>query len=331
MPVTSGLQSRWLLIPRSFKSGLVLSVVALITAACSGSLTHRPATRILSGGAVPLTVVNSGYAVRAYTRVTINGRTYFFVVDTGAARTVVTPQTASALGLPKHGARLKERSIGCAGSAQPVLISHWRLGGIRLPPTVVAESNIHLDGQKVDGQPVVGLLGSDVLRQFGRATFQFHQHRMILGETAPMGGKAVNFTALHTATGAYAELVRVKINGKPVRLLVDTGAGLTFIDAPSARLLRLQRLGWSGRINSVNGCTVPAHSVLIKQWTMGDLTIPATYAIAGPIALKYKGLIIHGLLGPDVLSTYRQVTFDFTNRRLVILGPPKYFAIDRDK
>jgi predicted aspartyl protease len=327
----SRLQSRWLLVRGSFKSGFVLSVLAVITAGCSGSLTHRPATRILSGGAVRLTVVNSGYAVRAYTRVTISGRTYFFAVDTGAGRTVVTSQTASALGLLKHGATFKARSIGCAGSAQPVLISHWRLGGIRLPPTVVAESNIHLDGERVDGRPVAGLLGSDVLRQFGRATFQFHQQRLILGQTAPMRGEAVNFTALHPVTGGYEEVIKVKINGKPVRLFVDTGAGLTFIDAPSARLLRLQRLAWSGQINSVNGCTVPAHSVAIKQWTMGHLTIPATYAIAGRIAFKYKGLIVHGLLGPDVLSTYRQVTFDFTNRRLVILGPPKYFASDRDK
>jgi predicted aspartyl protease len=329
--VISRLQSRGLLVRRSFKNGFVLSVVAVITAGCSGSLTHRPATRILSGGTVRLTVVYGGYAVRAYTRVTINGRTYFFAVDTGAARTVVTSQTASALGLPKHGATFRARSIGCAGSAQPVLISHWRLGGIPLPPTAVAESNIHLYGAKVDGQPVAGLLGSDVLRQFGRATFQFHQQRLILGQTAPMRGKAVKFIALDPATGGYEEVIKVKINGRPVRLFVDTGAELTYIDAPSARLLRLQRLGWSGRIKSVYGCTVPAHSVAIKQWTMGHLTIPATYAVAAPLAFKYKGVIVQGLLGPDVLSTYRQVTFDFTNRRLVILGPPKYFAIDRDK
>jgi predicted aspartyl protease len=310
---------------------LALCALALVVSGCSGRLTNRSTPSTLKGGVVPLAVVDDGENVRAYARVTIKGRAYLFVVDTGASRTVVTAQLASALGLPKHGSTFTEHSIGCTSTAQPVLISHWRLGRITLPPTAVAESHVHLGSQKVDGQLVVGLLGSDVLSQFGRATFEFHRQRLILGRNAPIGGRAVRFIALHSPTGAYAELARPTINGRPVTLAIDTGAEISYINGRSALRLHLKSLGWSGPIATLNGCRVTIHAVAIRHWTLGRVTLPSTYAAAGPISLKYRGQVVHGLLGSDVLATYRQVTFDFTDKRLVIQGPPKYTATSRDK
>jgi hypothetical protein len=111
--------------------------------------------------------------------------------------------------------------------------------------------------------------------------------------------------------------------------LVDTGAGLTYINGQSARQLHLERLGWSGKVGGANGCPETVHAVGIDDWSMGRMTLPLTYALAGPVVLT-KGSIIHGVLGPDVLAAYRRVTFDFTHERLVIQGPPRYSAKIRD-
>ncbi len=318
------------LIRRFAKRSLALCVLALVTIGCSGALADQPVSSSLRGGVVPLTVVNSGSAVRAYARVAINGRTYFFVVDTGAAQTVIETKFASALGLPSEGPAFTTVSFGsCRGSALPVLVSNWRLGRVQLPPSVIAESNIQTGVEKVDGRPVIGLLGSDVLSLFGRATFEFHQQRLMLGPNAPMGGRVVKFTALHIPGGGYAELTKMRINGKPVTFLVDTGAGLTYINGQSARQLRLERLGRSGRIGGANGCSETVHFVGLDDWSMGGMTLPSTYALAGSVAL-IKGSSIHGLLGPDVLAEYRRVTFDFIHERLVMQGPPRYTATIRD-
>jgi predicted aspartyl protease len=302
---------------------LALSALALIVGGCGTAGVSGTATGLLKGGEVPLTVVAHGYAVAVYAPVTIHERTYFFRVDTGAAHTVVTKRVASALGLQKHGLRYRMQAVGCAASVQPVRVAEWRLGRIKLPTTVIDEAHIDLGPEKMDGRPVVGLLGSDVLRRFGRATFEFWRQRLILGSKAPADGQSANFTQLHTHTGGYAELVGAKINGRSVRLAVDTGASLTGIDGATARLLRLKRFGQSGPISGATGCSVVVHSVSITHWTVGAVTLPSTYALAGPVSLKYRGFLIQGLLGADVLSSYRQVTFDFTIRRLVILGRPR--------
>lgn len=318
------------LIRRFAQRSLALCALVLVTVGCGDALADQPAPSSLSGGVVPLTVVNRGSAVRAYARVKINGRAYFFVVDTGAAQTVIETRFASALGLPSQGPAFTTVSFGsCRGSAEPVEVSNWRLGSIELPPSVIAASNIQTGIERVDGHAVIGLLGSDVLSLFGRATFEFHRERLLLGPHAPMGGRVVRFTAEHFPGGGYAALTKMRINGRPVTFLVDTGAEVTYINGQSATRLRLKRLGWSGRVAGANGCSETVHVVGIDDWSMRGMTLPLTYALAGSAVLT-KGSSIHGLLGPDVLAEYRRVTFDFTHERLVMEGPPRYTAAIRD-
>jgi predicted aspartyl protease len=283
--------------------------------------------RSLSGGAVPLIVVRHGYAVRSFVRVTINSRTYLFAVDTGATQTAIAKPVANALGLPEHGAAYVVHPAGCAARAQPVFVSRWRLGGTRLPPSVIGKANLDLGKEQIHGLPVVGLLGSDVLRQFGRATLQFRQKRLVLGRTAPASGHAAKLTIVRTVTGGYGEFVTVKIHHRAVPLLVDTGAAYTGIDGQLAHRLRLKRLGQSATITGATGCRLKVHFVAIQNWTVDGMKLPSTYALAGPLSLRGNRMIIgYGLLGADVLSVYRQITFDFTAKRLLILGPPKYPA-----
>jgi predicted aspartyl protease len=309
--------------PRSLKGLLAVSAVALTVAGCGlGHTTRRP----LKGGVVPVTVVREGLGVRVYARLTIKGRTYLFLVDSGATNTVMDTEVASALRLPRHGPEEVSHPLGCTAPVEPVLVSHWRLGPIVLPPMIVGAASVGEYNLKVDDMPVAGLLGSDVLEQFGKATFEFGRHRLILGSGAPVRGHAEKLSVLHNESFGYAELVRVEIHGAPASLLVDTGASISGIDGRLAQRLKLSRLGHAGKVSGATGCTEQVHPVAIRHWRLGHLSLPSTYAVAGAMSFRYGPVVARGLFGADILSTFRRVTFEFAPRQLLILDQPLFPA-----
>jgi len=126
---------------------------------------------------VPIVVLHSstgGTVVAA--KVTIHGHAFPFLVDTGASVTLVNPTLARRLHLRTVGRRHKFCGVTGCSLARRVRLSDWSIGGQPLP-TVVASSS-----------PIVGtggfgfgLLGSDVLSQFGTVTIDYRDKLLTLG------------------------------------------------------------------------------------------------------------------------------------------------------
>ena len=137
----------------------------------------RPVGVHAAQAVVPIVVLHSksgGTVVAA--KVVIHGRPFAFLIDTGASITLVNPTIARRLHLKTVGKPHTFCGVtGCA-QARRVRLNRWSIGGQPLPNVVVSSSPI--TGASGFG---FGLLGSDVLSQFGSVTINYRDKTMTLG------------------------------------------------------------------------------------------------------------------------------------------------------
>ena len=133
---------------------------------------------------VPLRIVDLGLgSTLLYVPVTFAGPgTVDFVLDTGASKTALERRLAERLGLPAAaGVVGGVAGVGTdgGGGTQVLRVEEWRMGEVELPASTVVTvdlSDLSLPGGQ--GQPQ-GLLGSDVLREFGAVTIDYAGQRLL--------------------------------------------------------------------------------------------------------------------------------------------------------
>lgn len=102
----------------------------------------------------------------------------WFVVDTGAAESLIDRELAEHLGLsPIPGSERRVAGIAEAEAVE-VIVESWRVGDVALPPRPLAS----LPLPEPPDSPVAGLLGSDVLSSFGAVTVDYANEELRLAE-----------------------------------------------------------------------------------------------------------------------------------------------------
>jgi predicted aspartyl protease len=173
-------------------------VAALTLAACGSSAAFSP-SRVQAASGIPsappsvgptnpsqspapqpatvdLQVLKRNGAALVIAPVVVNGKTYPFVVDTGATATLIDSSYAKILGLKKtKQAPIPVMGVTGSGSAYLATISNWKIGRATIPTSTITVSTIHL------GVGLVGLLGSDVLSTFGKVTIDYNAQKASLG------------------------------------------------------------------------------------------------------------------------------------------------------
>ncbi|MFI5274645.1 MAG: retropepsin-like aspartic protease [Ktedonobacterales bacterium] len=146
-------------------------VVAAALAGCSVEIGQPQVVSAKNAITVPVQVQHvAGGGVNVLVDVMINGHGPFtFVVDTGAESSLVDKATAEQLQLRVDGSAHEIGGIGGSEVAVPVAITRWQMGKVRLPPMDVDSASV----QNLAGDGTVGLLGSDVLSQFGNITINY--------------------------------------------------------------------------------------------------------------------------------------------------------------
>jgi clan AA aspartic protease (TIGR02281 family) len=135
------------------------------------------ATDARAAQTVPLVVVKTpDGATAALVRVVIHGQVVPMLVDTGATLTVINRTAARRLHLRTVGKRHKFCGVTGCSLARRVRVANWNVGGVSLPDVVVSSSPI----AGLNAHPF-GLLGSDVLSQFGSVTIDYRDQQLILG------------------------------------------------------------------------------------------------------------------------------------------------------
>ncbi len=290
-----------------------------------------------SATVVKAPVVRAGGPVVVIVPVCLGGKgPYPFVLDTGAAQSLIDSRLASTLGLPTVGSGGTIGGVGCDAQAQTVRESRWSLGSVPLTGQLLISSSV--PGFGGTGEPQ-GLLGSDVLARFGAVRIDYTNQKVTLpGPEGPLVKAAVPGSATAPLpTGLSSGQARTEVaatvavyrgGGVAIQLRVDfprsqsglftldTGAALSAVDPVLARAARLRTTGASVTVGSV-GCVQSYSQVGSGSWSVGGTPIAAQTLIS--VSLGAMG--IKGLLGSDALSTFGAVVLDY-GAGAVFLGVP---------
>jgi predicted aspartyl protease len=302
-----------------------MMLVAVVTVGCGG-LHHRGDSSLGAGREPSQRIVVPAVVLGPAMFVTLKleGHPYLFRIDTGALTTTVDASVAKALALRDHGASLMEPAVGCPVRAQPVAIPDWTLGAAKLPATTIMSTDTILAGIRFKGVQIGGLLGPDVLSRFGTVTLDFAHNRLILGGKVRSGANTIPIEPERYRHHLFIT-VRATIGGKTARYVIDTGSPTVAIQSRTAKKLGLKPSGASGRVAGVSGCAVNVSAVRLSNWAMGGKKMPAITAMALrgsllPDTVERKGIL--GLIGAGALAPFRQVSIDFTKRRIQLGEPP---------
>ncbi|MFE9646731.1 aspartyl protease family protein [Streptomyces sp. NPDC006365] len=151
----------------------VLVAVPLLAGCVAVERDDPSAARTSPGGAreVPLRVVEQGGRTLAFVPVSIEGRGPFsFALDTGASTSVVDENVAERVGLERTGERRSVSGVLGTGEVPVARVDQWEVGDVRLDPGEVTVIDL---GPPRGGGGIQGLLGSDVLSDFGSITVDY--------------------------------------------------------------------------------------------------------------------------------------------------------------
>ena len=291
-----------------------------IVARAACAIQQRAAVPMLLAGTTPLVAV------------AVNGTEGWFVVDTGASRTAVTPEAVTRFGLVlDEWTATTTMGAGGIERRRNALPRSVTLGGMALWRRSVARDNtlrvVTLPRAEAGGRTIAGLLGRDFLSgfdldlDFPRGTLTLLAVSGCAGHVPP--GRFPPWPEPYTAIPVEspvdnALVVPVDVEGTRLRALLDTGASRTLIAAPGmARLgLGLDRLKDDPR-EVVSGAG--PHAVTMWRHRFGPIRVgpdiwDAPAFLVAPIPLRP---IADLLLGADWMMG-RRVWISHATRQVFI-------------
>jgi predicted aspartyl protease len=261
-----------------------------------------------------VTLVTAGALMLA--PVTLNGVPGLFILDTGAAQTVVTPDAVDRFNLTlDEWTATTMRGVGGVERRRNADPRTVELGGVALHRRSLARDATlrvaSLPRSVMGGQRIDGLLGRDFLSAFD-LDLDFSQRKMTLYEVHGCTGRFLPWTSIPVQNPTEsAILVQVEVDGVRLHALLDSGASETLVAAPGmARLgLGLDRLRDDPH-QIASG--VGPHSVTMwrhrfQTFQIGDEAVASSVLLVAPIQLSPTSDMLLGadwLLGRRVWISY---------------------------
>jgi predicted aspartyl protease len=153
-----------------------LCLAAALLAGCSDNWTDGSGASSPSAGdgrEVPVQVVQQDGQTMVLLQVTIRDTgPYLFVLDTGASTSAVDDDIAQRLRLPRTGERRQVSGVLGSDKVPLVRLRDWQAGKVRLQS---AEATVIDLDANARARRIHGLLGSDVLNDFGSITLDYRQ------------------------------------------------------------------------------------------------------------------------------------------------------------
>ena len=128
---------------------------------------------------VPLKIVQGPTrSTLALVPVSIEGQgPYDFALDTGASNSTIDTTLAKKLNLQQVGSAGQVTGVAAMTQAQFLGVSKWQVGDIMLPETKLI--GVELGGPNAQAG-LAGLLGSDILSQYGAVTIDYGKKFLVL-------------------------------------------------------------------------------------------------------------------------------------------------------
>ncbi len=311
-------------------AAFALALTAVPTPPAAPPLAPAPATAEPAAGTAEDIAGWADVARRMSVPVMVNGKGPFrFIVDTGADTSVLARELAAELGLAAGRPQKVHSAFGAeitpASQVASLEVGSRRLTGLSLPT---------LPGRHLGGQ---GILGLDALAD-QRIVLDFARSNMRVERSRGMGFSDPDAVVVR-AKRRFGRLVLVESSlvGRPVYVILDSGAQNTIANAALQRLLTGRRrpaprldaappADGSPAVDeslvsilSVTGQTGQGREGTLSEMVLGGVAlrnVPVIYAdlhafekfdLAGEPAM---------LLGVDVMRAFRQVDVDFGRREV---------------
>ena len=291
---------------RVLRTALV-TAIALITAA--------------PGAAERMTLGPSGHLISP---VLLNGAGPFdFVLDTCASRSVLVAGTPERLGLsPAAGGQAAIHGASGNGAAALFRLDRLELDGRARGPVTLAS----LPAPPAGPPAWAGVIGVDMFADYV-AEFDVPGGSFRLLDAATDLSAAGAWTTLPFALNAARfPVLQGTLDGRPLHVLLDTGARRTLINWPAARLLGLVPGDPSlTAAEPVRGATVQQIAAVKRAFgtiAIGGFSIPAgeiviaDLPVFGPLGWADEPAMI---LGMDRMGAYR-FAVDYPRSRLLVAG-----------
>lgn len=248
--------------------------------------------------------------------VQIGGRCGWFLLDTGAQSTLVTPALAS--GLQPAGSTREVRS---ESSGNPALtVPKARSGGVRFasgrlryPEEVDVMDLSHL--AELLGHEVQGILGWDVLRAFV-VGFDFGRGRLIAGRTLDAQAALAEFgirgpdAALKLEILGNKPYVTAQSRDKRLTLMLDTGSsGTSLFRSARERVTPrplpegAERVAWTVT-GEATGVADTLAELRLGPLHLTDVNIDVRSRDPEPVARGRDRVVFDGVFGMDLLARY---------------------------
>lgn len=267
-------------------------------------------------------------------KVEVNGHPVYFLVDTGAALSMILRSKAEELDLPGFSGRNGTLSgVGGRSDIQTTRIKTFTLGR-----QTVTDMALNLAGERALGrEDVVGLLGEDVFRKFdveldlAHEIINLYQPRGC--ENAFLGFWADNaMTAdIHTVNPQNPHIIMdVTLGGQAVQAMLDSGATHSVLSSQAAARIGVtpetpgvvmanaaQGLGaktvqeWVGVFD---GFTLGDETINHAKLRFGDLFGSGTYTDSGSRIARTTQASTDMLLGADFLKAHHVLIAHSQNR-----------------
>lgn len=260
--------------------------------------------------------------------VTLNGREYLMMLDTGAGITVVDQPVAEALRLPP-GESMNVLGVSGQGQASVTRLASLQIGSVRLKDVQVAVTDLGLI-RLIGGSRFGGILGFNALNRF-RVTIDYHRRTVTLerpvGKLPP--GKAV--TAEFPGATPMLE-VEVEDIGK-VPMLLDTGATMSILPAEAGQQWQPYRSASLGLTLGVGGAgnvhprAARAGFVQLAGETIRGVTLMFSSPASKGAPVQILSEAGFGLLGNNLLRHFR-LTIDYPMRTVVLQRMPQPAPMD---
>ncbi|MFS0771936.1 retroviral-like aspartic protease family protein [Sphingomonas sp. 1P08PE] len=242
-----------------------------------------------------------------------------FVIDTGAERTVVSRELATALALlPGRDVRVTTMAgTASTNTAQVPLLKVSRLAPAMIEAPVYARR--HLGAQ--------GMLGLDAL-QGHRVAIDFDRSRMTLTPSAArrrvQRRQADEIVVVARSLFGQLIVTDARWRNKRIAVVIDTGSAVTIANTAFLKLLGSRPSIGRWNLLAASGQMVPADAYVVDRLQIGGLSLSGVpLAVADVAPFERFGLSKRPalLLGMQTLRSFRMVEIDFPNRAIRFTVP----------
>lgn len=289
----------------------------------STETTKRRAPR-LGGGKAPLLKATSPASWPLLEVARGDGKKGTFVVDVGAVSTIVArafvPEGTAIQELAMTQFRGGNAEVlpfspqGATGKVSVLGESRFdrlRAGSIEWPDATVL---VVEELPRGASGPIDGILGLDLLSQFGTLEFDWKSGEVAVGEAVPEPSDLVPFALVGGAV-----IVRGRLGKNEMYFLVDSGAPDTFIENASAERFELPVASVSRPASGLDGGKVEVATCGSQPLSIGrgaGFSTPILVADFPVLATRRSGRLPLGILGMSALRHFASVRFDFVRRRI---------------